>query len=1183
MVHSKLAVLLVSRSPAQAGVVRSALTGVGVDPARVLTWVQSAGEAAVETAARDFDCVLFDLPGAGAITELTALLAGNDTVPVIALVEAGDTDLAHAALRRGAQDHLPQTDLDGRLLLRSVEYARERHRAHVELRHTEHLYSSVVDALTEGIIVYSASGRIQTANASAARILGTPVEELTGLAAGDGRWEAMASDGTPFPAAQLPSSVALRTGEVVHGTVMGVTRADGEFAWLQLNATPMIRDAGAPPYAVVVSLRDITLDHAVDQAVRDLERRQRLILQNATEGYLVADATGRVTAASVAPEGRHTWDALPGTDVYALLHAEDSPRLRTAFAEVLDDPWTPRSVEVRVAENSWVELTVTNNLHEPTVGGIVLNHRDITQRRAHAEAMNRLSAIVESSDASIFSTNPDGMIESWNRAAGRLYGYTPGEVAGLHVSMLGSPERAVEFDDLMRRVRAGERVEQFETVRRRKDGTLIDVSLTLSPIANSSGELVGFSSITRDITEGKRRDAEAQQDRRRLAEAQRLAQLGSFEIDADDGIMRWSAELHHLLGVAPDSAPTMHLFLSRVHPDDLPAVNGQVRAVLDRGESTEGVFRVRRGDDVRWVHLRAHVIGDEGRARVAGTVVDVTERRRMEDERRVAEIQLRMGIENAAVGIVMIDSDHCVTMANRAMCTLLGRAEDDLVGTPVEDALHPEDAPTVLSRLRALARGDLDSYRAERRYLRADGSTVWALVNVAVVPDPEGAAQYFFAQVQDITDRKAMEDALEHLAVHDALTQLPNRALLTDRVEHALGQLARRGGDVAVLFIDVDGFKFVNDGMGHRAGDELLTVVADRLRGAVRPSDTVARFGGDEFVVVCEQLAGPWEATRIGDRVARAVEEPMTIDGREVVVTASIGIALAGPNATADGLLRDADTAMYRAKERGRARVEVFDDALRGRAAERLELEGALRRALSAGEFELAYQPIVRLDDSTVVGAEALLRWRHPARGIVAPADFIPLAEETGLIVPIGAWVLGEALQQAQTWRAAGHELSISVNLSARQLMWADLVDTVRSAVHRSGIDPRAVHLEITESVLMDDVEHSIGTLTTLRDLGIHFEVDDFGTGYSSLSYLQRLPIDTLKIDRSFVDGLGTEGHDPAIVRAIVGLGRALGMNVHAEGVEQPGELAELRTLGCDLAQGYLWSPALPAADFPLP
>jgi diguanylate cyclase (GGDEF)-like protein/PAS domain S-box-containing protein len=1303
MVHSKLAVLLVSHSAAQAAVVRAALSGVGVDPARVLTWVQSVAEAGVELSARDFDCVLLELSSTAGLTHLAAVLGHDDAVPVIALVESGDTDLVHAALRRGAHDHLPQTDLDGRLLLRSVDYARERHRTRAELRHTEHLYSSVVDALTEGVLVVSASGRIQTANASAVRILGVPLHEMAGLPTGDPRWEAVTSGGSPFPAEELPSRVALRTGEVVSGTVMGVTRADGEFAWLELNATPLIREAGSPPYAAVLSFRDTTLNRAADQAVRDLERRQRLVLQNATEGYVVTDTAGRVTAASAPRHGR-SWEVVPGTDISAHVHPDDVSRVRTELTAIVADPCTPRTpLEIRIRCSdayAWVELTVSNYLHEPTVNGIVLNHRDISQRRAGEDAlrlqaevldavgqavivtdpagrvlrtnpaadrihewspetatgqrmedllpagtftpdarttllggdtwageytvlrsdgsrlrmlanltpmlgedgevlavigigtditartraedaMHRLSAIVESADAPILSATPDGLITSWNRAAARLYGYTVDEAVGRHISLVAPAGEEVEFEALIARIRAGERIEHLETVRRRKDGTLLDVSVTVSPIEDRAGRVVGLSSISRDITERKRLEAEAQRDRRRLAEAQQLAQLGSFEVDVATGAMRWSAELYRLLGVGVEVQPTLEHFFSAVHRDDRLAVHRQVRAVVDRGRTGDGLYRIVRAGEVRWAHLRVHRISDGGVDKVAGTVADVTDRRRIEDERRVAETQLRAGIENAAVGILMVGPGGRITMVNPAMQTMVGRTDEELVGSSVHDLLHPEDSANAAARMAALARGESDSYRAERRYLRSDGSTLWALVNVGAVRDAAGAAEYFFAQIQDISDRKVMEDALEHLAVHDALTQLPNRTLLTDRIEHALDQTDGRNGGVAVLFVDIDRFKFVNDGMGHRAGDELLTIIAARLREAARPSDTVARFGGDEFVVVCEQLDGPWEGTRIGDQITRAVEQPIVLEGREVVVTASVGIAVAGDGSTAEALLRDADAAMYRAKERGGARVEVFDEAFRGRAAERLELAAALRRALAAGELEVAYQPVVRVADETVVGAEALLRWRHPTRGLVSPAEFIPLAEETGLIKPIGEWVLHEALRQAQAWRVAGRDLTISVNLSARQLMDPGLGDTVRAAVEESGIDPRAVHLEITESVLMDDVEHSIETLTDLRGLGIQFEVDDFGTGYSSLSYLRSLPIDTLKIDRSFVRGLGVADSDTSIVRAIVSLGRALGMSVHAEGVERPEELAELRALGCDLAQGFLWSPAVPAASFP--
>jgi diguanylate cyclase (GGDEF)-like protein/PAS domain S-box-containing protein len=1185
MATTELAILLVSDRPACAAQIRTALRAADTDPARVLTWVRTPHEAGVELAARDFDGALLDLT-ARDLGPLDALTAHDRAVPVIVLVGTDDTGLAHEALRRGAQDHLPEARLDGRLLLRSVEYAGERRRARAELRRTEHLYRSVVGALAEGVLVYSASGRIQTANDSAVRILGLSLDDVTGLASGDPRWQPVREDGTPFPADDLPPLASLRTGEAVTGTVLGVTTAGGGTVWLEAHATPLVADPGERPYGVVVSFRDITARRAAEQAVRDNEAALHLqaeVLHAVGQAVIVTDPAGRVRYANPAADLLHGW--APGTalgrDVTALL----PPDLVTPEAVRTLRSGGTWSAEYTVHRPDGAELRLFVNLTpmlsaDGTVLAIIGIGTDLTERARAEDAARRLSAIVESSDAAIVSQGPDGTIRSWNRAASRLYGYEPEEAIGRHVSMLAPPDALAAFEEVLARLRAGETIEHLETVRRGRDGTLVDIALTLSPIEDTDGHPAGFSSISRDITERKRLEAEAQEDRRRLAEAQRLAQLGSFELDLTDRTMRWSAELYRILGVDGSAEPSLAAFLGQVHPDDRPAVDRRLRAVLDEGDTLDAVYRLARTAEVCWVHLRAQLHTGDGPARVTGTVVDVTEQRRMADERRAAEDRLRSGFEQAAVGIMLIDADCRMTMVNPAVRALLGRPEQELVGHPIDEFLHVEDRGVALGRFAGLVRGELDSYQAERRYLRPDGSTVWVLVNVSALRDGTGRPDHFFAQMQDITDRRVMEEALEHLAVHDALTQLPNRVLLTDRVQHALDRRGRRTGELAVLFIDIDRFKFVNDGMGHRVGDDLLTVVADRLRATVRPSDTVARFGGDEFVVVCEQLADPYEASTIATRLARAIEEPMLLDGREVVVTASVGIAVAAADATVDALLRDADAAMYRAKERGRARVEVFDEALRGRASERLELEGALRRALGAGEFELAYQPVVRVDTEAVIACEALLRWRHPTRGRVSPAEFIPLAEETGLIVPIGTWVLGEALRQGRAWHDAGREIAIGVNVSARQLMDPGLVDTVAGALRDSGIGPQWVHLEITESVLMDDVEHSIETLTALKGLGVHFAVDDFGTGYSSLSYLRRLPIDTLKIDQSFVRGLGVAEND-SIVRAIVGLGRALGMGLLAEGVEEPGQLAALRALGCDVAQGFLWSPAVPAGEFP--
>ncbi|HZQ78651.1 MAG TPA: EAL domain-containing protein [Acidimicrobiia bacterium] len=417
--------------------------------------------------------------------------------------------------------------------------------------------------------------------------------------------------------------------------------------------------------------------------------------------------------------------------------------------------------------------------------------------------------------------------------------------------------------------------------------------------------------------------------------------------------------------------------------------------------------------------------------------------------------------------------------------------------------------------------------------------------------------------------RRAFDEAV-HQATHDPLTGLPNRSLVLDRLDQALFRAERTGARVAVLFADLDRFKVINDSFGHSVGDGVLLTISERLLAAVRPHDTVGRLAGDEFVVVCEDLREE-DAALVAARVAAAVSQPIMVGGRETVITASIGIAHAESGTRAEDILRDSDVAMYRAKERGRSRIELFDAEMRRRMLARLETERSLRSAITDGGLRLDYQPIVCFDDWRVVAAEALVRWDHPERGLVQPAEFIPLAEDSGLILALGQWVLEEACRQLAQWRAQGRAaLRVTVNLSARQFGDPDLIAVVSRALDRAGLPADALWLEITESVLMEEVEATAETLRALKRLGVHLSVDDFGTGYSSLSYLKRFPVDLLKIDRSFVDGLGTDPDDGAIVLAIVSLAKALRLGVVAEGVEHPWQLEALRGLGCNAVQGYL-------------
>ena len=494
--------------------------------------------------------------------------------------------------------------------------------------------------------------------------------------------------------------------------------------------------------------------------------------------------------------------------------------------------------------------------------------------------------------------------------------------------------------------------------------------------------------------------------------------------------------------------------------------------------------------------------------------------------------------------------------------------------------LHPEDADRVISNELDCATSG-EALVQEYRISRADGRIVWIRDEMTVVRgDSDSELPLFFGVFLDVSDRKRMEAELERLALYDSLTGLPNRALFTDRLAHAIDRRGRTHA-TAVYFLDVDRFKRINDSLGHGAGDDVLREVAARIQRTIRPEDTVARFGGDEFTVLCESVGGVLEAVGVADRLQRELAEPVYAGGAELRLSASIGIAIAeaGDEMTGSRLVEDADAAMYRAKERGGARTELFDMAMRERAVEELSIEQELQSGLERGELRLFYQPIVNLDNGEMVGAEALIRWQHPERGLLTPDKFLPVAEESGLIVQVGSWAVGEACRRLRDWdRRNGHgsPFSLAVNLSARELTHPDVVTTVLNAVRRSALDPHRLTIEVTESTAMADRETGFRALRELSAAGVRIAIDDFGTGYSSLDHLREMPADILKIDRSFVAGMAANSPDSALVAAAIAMGRALEMQVVAEGIETAEQVADLRELGCPLGQGYLFARPLP-------
>ncbi len=556
----------------------------------------------------------------------------------------------------------------------------------------------------------------------------------------------------------------------------------------------------------------------------------------------------------------------------------------------------------------------------------------------------------------------------------------------------------------------------------------------------------------------------------------------------------------------------------------------------------------------------------------------INEQALMVDLRR-SEERFRSLLRNSVDVNIIFGPDGTIAYESPAVERVLGWTPDQRIGTTGEEQVHPEDVERLRQLFFELVQDPHGQVSAEARIRHADGSyRLIEIVGRNLLSDP--AVNGIVANYRDITDRRSLEDELRHQAFHDSLTGLANRALFSDRLEHALSRTRRSRHRLAVLFLDLDDFKTINDSLGHSEGDQLLIAVAERLRDAIRVGDTIARMGGDEFAVLVEDAANgsPME---VAERLMATLQTPFQRGGKELFVHASAGVAVSTPKETPEELLRNADASMYMAKSHGKNRIELFEPSMHAAALARLALKGDLERALERDEFELAYQPIVTLAKRQVVGVEALLRWRHPERGLVLPTEFIAVAEETGLILPLGAWVLEQACRQARLWEVVrpGQRLWLSVNVSGRQVAEPDFVRSVSDILVGTGLAPERLVLEFTEGVLMRDTEMTATTLADLKALGVRLAIDDFGTGFSALNYLRTFPIDVLKIDGSFVASMSQGADQRALVRAILRLGETLHLETIAEGIEDAGQLADLRALGATLGQGYFFARALTAEE----
>jgi len=839
----------------------------------------------------------------------------------------------------------------------------------------------------------------------------------------------------------------------------------------------------------------------------------------------------------------------------------------------------------------WHLVSATADL---AAGLVYVIGQDLTDARRTAarlaEAEDRFRAAFEDAAIGMSIVSLDGRFLRVNPAMCALVGRPQEELAGRPVAELTHPDDRSLTDDALQALLRGERQTVMDEKRYlRPDGTAVWVLRSASLVREGDTPRY-FIGQAIDMTDRRSAETAKRASEERFRALTASAPHGVWAADLDGTCVYVNDRLCEIAGRPAEELHGfgwLHVFPYRVTRD---RGNRLFRRVVGAGAGGHELAIVTANGETRWVRARANILhDDDGRPDgIVGSVEDVTEEVLNRRELAARERELRLLTERSSDFLARLSPTLEIRFASPACLPLLGYSPAELARRRVVDVVVEEDRPALRQAAERLRTEDSATVVCRAR--RRDGRVVWLESTISPVHDGDAITELVVVS-RDVTERKAAEVQLAHQALHDSLTGLPNRTLFLDRLRHALARRVRGAtGVLAVLFLDVDRFKVVNDSLGHSVGDRLLVDVAGRLDAALRPADTVARFGGDEFTVLCEDIAGEQEAVAIARRIVDLFAEPFDADGRDVFLSTSVGIAIASgadPSRPED-LIRDADAAMYRAKERGKARWELFDAAMRDQALRRLELENALRRAVRAlgdgtsedpgDELRIHLQPEIAVAGGAVVGFEALVRWQHPAHGLLGPAEFVPLAEETGLIGPIGEWVLRRACTEAARWDARG--LTISVNVSARQLVDVGFVDVVGGILRASGLRPQSLCLELTESAVIESGATTLSTLNGLKQLGVKLAIDDFGTGWSSLGHLRRFPIDVVKLDRSFVSGLDREPQDVSIAAAIISLAHALGLSTVAEGIETGEQLAVLASLGCDLGQGYLFARPGPLEAF---
>ena len=1100
---------------------------------------------------------------------------------------------------RDVEVHSGPVNVDGRVLLYSIVHdVTERIRAEQALRHQ----IAAFRAATDGMAILDAGGRHVFINEAHARIYGYEHPgELIGRS-----WKVLYS-GAELEHLEQQALPAMRRDGCWRGEALG-TRRDGRRFPQEVSLTAL-EDGG-----LVCVVRDTRDRKGAEQALRRSEEKYRSILAQIEEGYYETDLDGRCTLCNEAL-GRILGSApadMSGVSFLRFTDRASARQLVQAFREVLSSGRPAPNAEWKIRRPDGVRRRVAASVSLRRDGegrpvGFLGVLRDVTGRRMAEAALrnseDRYRRLVELSPFGV-AVHTQGRLVFINQAGTRVLGASsPEELLGRPVLDFVHPDAREQVRNHRRLLDDGRQIPPEEMRFVRLDGQTIDMEVAGMPFTHDDRPAVQV--VFRDVTQ------------RRQHQTLQAALFRIAEIAASvDNMQELYAGLHAVVGELLNArnfyialrnpqtgAISFPYFVDEVDsqpPADVPPGSlteyvlqtgmplladpdtfqrlvdaGRVREFggasvdwlgvpLKKGDDTFGALVVQSySNEIRFTRAQQEVL-----TFVSQHIAAAIDRKAGADALRASEARFR-ALADTAPCAIFIAQRECFVYVNDATSEIFGRSRDELMHTKVWEVAAPEMKDLIRSRNR-----DAQAGRFEVRIVRPDGEERWLDYSSGAIE--HGGRAAVLGTAFDITERKRAEEQITRLAYHDPLTGLPNRLLFGDRLDMAVAHAHRHGHRLAVLFLDLDRFKAINDSMGHSQGDLLLRTVAERLKGCLREGDTVARLGGDEFILLLPDVNRVVDVAKIASKLLDTVRQPVELADREFYVSASMGISLyPADGLDAEVLIKNADTAMYRAKEQGRDGYQLYTPAMNASALERLAIENGLRKALAQDALDVHYQPVIDLASGRIHGVEALLRWRRK-EGMVSPDEFIPVAELTGLIVPIGPWVLRRACARVKAWQARHPGLCASVNLSARQFQQADLVEQITTVLAETGFDARCLDLEITESNAMQNAETTAATLSELKALGVQLSIDDFGVGYSSLSYLKRLPIDTLKIDRSFVRDVTTDPDDAAIAMAVIDMAHALKLKVVAEGVETPEQLAFLARHKCDRMQGYLFSAPLP-------